>query len=85
MQMEVYRDHGEEELWTTGAEDGAEEKDLKNSKCTSDVFGVSKCDMKLCFFSIDSISVKINGGVWSSTSHSKPFIHLTLRYVFKED
>lgn len=56
--MEVCRGHGEEELLITGVEDGAEEKVLKKSMCALCIFGVSKCDKKLCSFSNDSISVK---------------------------
>lgn len=40
-QMEVCRGHGEAGLSITGAEDDAEEKALRNSKCTY------KCDKKL--------------------------------------
>ncbi len=57
--MGVCRGHGEEELLITGAEDGAEEEVLRKSTCTSSIFGVLKCDKKLCSFSIDSISVEI--------------------------
>lgn len=84
--MGMCRGHGEEELSITGAEDDAEEKvklkKNKNSKCTSRIFGVLKCDKKSCSFSIDSISVKV---IWSLTSDSKSVIHLALKFVFRMD
>lgn len=49
--MEVCSDHGEEELLTTDAGDGAEENVFRNSiNCIPSVFDVSKCDKQIMLF-----------------------------------